>query len=137
MLLAVACVCANFLYVDRVGARSLLTRWKPQTAAGNLVSVTGVERYARARIELERDETMGAFYDPDPGNLFVVCHTDDYTTFLEAVVWCGGTDDRVACTRFRAFRAWYARSFPDATLVGDHLSNDADRVRWISSGYDI
>ena len=136
MLAMAALAACGFLYVDRAAAQDLLWRWKPQVAAGNIVSVTGVKRYARARIELERADPMGALVDvAQGGHLFVVHHAAPNATVLEAVVWAHPDADRAA--RFRALRAWHAGTFPGAVLSADELADDEDRTMWYVSEYDV
>jgi hypothetical protein len=134
-MLVVAPVLGLFLYLDQQGAAAMLGRWKPQAVAGNLVSVTGVERYARARIELEREGT-GALVHLSPQDtldLFVV-HTAANETTIEAVVWHAAYHQRI--DRFHRLRQWHARHFPNLTLRAGAFPDDTDLVQWVVSEYD-
>lgn len=119
--------------LGRESAIAMLGRWRPQIVANYLVSMSGVKRYAHARIQLEcKNEGVVALVDADV-NLYVVSapHNGAHgTTELRSVLWA--TRDpghKVEC--FRRLRAWHAHHFPDAALSAHLLRNDTtDRNLW-------
>ena len=126
----------GLLYLDRQEAVALLSRWKPQVVSGNLVSLTGVKSYARARVLLERKETS-ALVHVSPQNtldLFVI-NTAANQTIIEAAVWHSSHQHRV--NRFHRLRHWHMSHFPDSTLLGGVLLDGTDLVQWIISEYDV
>ena len=75
LALLVATALVPHAHVDREAAVALLRRWQPKLAAGQVLSVAGVEAFARARIALQ-DAGASAFVAEDL-TLFVVTNTLD------------------------------------------------------------
>ena len=93
-----------------------------------MVSITGTQEYARARVQLERaDRRALAYVDDGELDLFVCSHYGNRTV-LRTVMWHSPCVDRRA--RFRSLRRWYESAFPERTLLGGHMACEADRSAW-------
>ena len=130
LLLAAAAATPPHAYLDRAAALSLVARWRPQVVGGDIVSVMGgVTRYTFARIHLEGaggSALLGADLD-----LFLAT-VEPGATRLHDVLWTTH-DAESRRARFGALRAWHARRFPDAALVGDALREADDLALWCAS----
>lgn len=130
LFFAAACAAtAPHAHLDRAAALSLVGRWKPQAVQGSIVSITGITRYSFARIHLE--SSAGTAILGKDLDLFLTAVEPGATRLCE-VLWTSHVPEaRVA--RFRALRAWHARHFPDAALVGDELRDAGDLALWGAS----
>lgn len=116
---------------DRTATLSLLGKWRPQVVGEHLVSLSGVQRYTTARLQLAREEDRDA---PRMGvldehhNLFLVARPTNDTASLTTVLWRSSEEDRDA--RFVALRRWHAVHHPDVRLLGEEMVDDEDRAMW-------
>ena len=171
MLLVSATACAAVRVAphtvfDHTATASLVGKWKPQVVGGMLTSVTGVDRYARARVQLQqhRSQTVLGILDAH-SNLYVVTLRDaaapwnpsgaaadmhpevaaavpsphvscDSRHFVVAVLWSARDADRTQC--FRALWRWHDYHFGQhgAVLLGDALEDDVDRAMWYAANVD-
>jgi hypothetical protein len=128
-LLGALAAVAPHAHLDRAAALSLVPRWRPQVVNGEIASLGGVTRYAFARIHLEGaagSAVLGAELD------LYLATVEPGATRLHDVLWTARDAD-VRLGRFRALRAWHARHFPDAALVGDGLRDADDLALWFAS----
>lgn len=106
----------SHLYVDRKGTVELVKRWKPQLAAGQLLSITGVNNYAKAHIVLhDEDNTVGGILSEDM-DLFVLSQNDKFLC-VEACLW--RRDDSHKTDAFRELRQWTAEYLPCLHLTAN------------------
>lgn len=117
------------LHMDAARAQAMLDMWKPQVVVGNLVSVTGIRAYAKARISLERHAT-GVLVREDQ-TLFVV-RCDNRSTVVHAALWRSPRAPRAR--RFRELRQWHSHHFPEVSLVVAADLDEKDEAAWRASG---
>jgi hypothetical protein len=112
-------------HVDREAALALLRRWQPKLAAGQMLSVAGVEAFARARIALQ-DAGASAVVAEDL-TLFVVTNTlDPRGVHLATALF--RHDEEVAQVRaLRDLRHWAAHRRLDF-VVGPVLAAQWERA---------
>ena len=103
----------------------MLYKWRPIAHDGQLIS--DPQRYARARIVLQRRNETRGLVDEDM-NLYVVACTPRTTT-LVVVLWASYQPDKLA--HFRALRAWHTEHLPRRALLGaHHLVDEDERKAW-------
>lgn len=120
-----------FLYLDPSDAVQYVVRWRPQTIAGQVVSATGVNAYARARIQLRDPKCVGMLVNIR--NTAYVLHKTNETTYaIACCLWPRGSP---SLEEFRALREWCDTMLPvspDAHLLDD----DVERELWDLSIFD-
>jgi len=136
LTLAVAYV---HVFLTPPDAISFAKRWKPQVAAGNVLSVSGLNRYTRACIKLHSDLCTGAVVQlaNDGSSCMYVLHrnttenkSDD--VHMVSVLW---QEEQHMLVHMRALRHWYDERFVD-DLFGDRLQDEMDRDLWHLSGLE-
>lgn len=129
MFSVVAIVAFAPLYLDHSATGVLLERWKPQVIAGTIVSVSGVEQYARARILLTTDPAVQGLLvcdDDRVGPLFLF-RTQDVHTVLETVCWTSESNaDKIHM--LSDLKRWHEQG-TQQYLVAGNLSED-DKAFW-------
>ena len=123
------------VYVDRWNAGAFVTRWRPQVVAGHIISVTGVNAYARTHIALQDKRCIGAIIqmrDNARIGVYVLHRVDAVHLNIANILW---TSHSVMMSDMRAFRTWYERRFFEE-LNGDTLQDDTERTCWDISAFD-
>lgn len=115
-----------FLFLDAPTATRYMDRWKPQNVAGQIVSVSGVNAYARARIQLRDPKCVGMLVNVR--NVGYVIHKRDDTYKLASCLWASGTP---SLQEFRDLREWCECMLSsDAFLDGTQLDDELERELW-------
>ena len=120
-----------FLFLDASNAADYMERWKPQMIAGQLVSVSGVNAYARAHIYLRHTDCIGMLVNIR--NVGYVIHKGEDATYgIACRLWPTGEP---SLQEFRDFREWcdcmlYVR------VNGTSLDDELERELWELSTFD-
>lgn len=133
MLAAVvgALVLVPHLYVPHPLAAAMLERWKPLLVHDSILSVKGLRRFAKARIDLDEHGMGGLVSVEERPVFFVVHHPNALATVVQRCVWGGGDVCREA--KFEALRDWHSHTFPDVALMGGEIEDDEDRALWMAT----
>ena len=121
------CALVYHAYLDHPATMSLMKRWRPQVAAGNLISICGLKRYTRARIALERLDSCGSILSEDM-HLFVVTHSNHSLT-IEACLW-HSNGGFVKTDSFRDLRQWARHRLPHVSLCSNLGQDCHDHQYW-------
>lgn len=120
------------------GALAFAKRWKPQIAAGQVLSISGLNRYTRACIDLNSDRCTGAVVQlaNDGSSCLYVLHRnqtkDSDDVQVVSILW--QNEDHIL-HHMRALRTWYdERFFED--MYADYLRDEMERDLWYLSGFD-
>ena len=123
------------LFLARQEAQLVARLWQPQAVGGRLVSMSGLNDYARARIELHDRACRGAvLQQAGPGEraLFVVREEPDRAGWgVTCVLWSPSVDK---LDSMRKVRAWAADLSP--SLHGDALLDEQERDLWRLTDFD-
>lgn len=114
------------LALEKPHVAALVDKWMPQQVNGNLVSVSGVEPYVRAKIAML---TADGGLLSEKHDLFIVNHVDGGMV-LRTCLW--GPDSCQTFGKVDAFRSllqWHNAVEPNATIV-DNLLSDQDSEDW-------
>lgn len=116
------------MYLSKTQLVSFLARWRPQVAAGQLISVTGVHEYTRARIKLADSDRGGGLLAPE-SHLFIV-NTRPMNTEIKACLWVGDPSYDHRRRALCSLREWHAEQFPDVCLTYDSSSESRELSIW-------
>ena len=105
-----------FLFLEPSFGKQYIHRWRPQIVAGNLVSVTGVQPYAKALITLENPECVGLLCTAENSAFLIVRRNN--TDFVACCLWPGYKPEKEEVT---ALKEWYDKMLPDVVLSGSML----------------
>ena len=109
-----------------------MNRWKPQVVSGQLISVNGVNSYARARIHLRDPECIGMLVNIR--NMGYVIRKCNETYELGCCLWSSGTP---SLQEFRDLREWCDEMLPSGVcLKGNRLDDVLERELWELSLFD-
>lgn len=143
-MIPVAALSAMLAYVhvflNPADAASFAKRWRPQIAAGQLVSVTGIDQYTRACVALHSERCTGAVVqlpaNNEPPCLYVLHRNRTVNTAGDVqVVSILRQKTTSMIPHMRALREWYgARSLND--IHGNNLPDATEREFWDLSGMD-
>ena len=103
------------VFLQREHAKQFLGKWKPQIVAGNLLSASGVNSYAKARIALEDTKCVGAlvrFFDDQYTFCIFIINMQGNATVVTASIY--GTP--VIYAARQELREWHELTFPDVVL---------------------
>lgn len=120
-----------FLFLDASNAATYMERWKPQMIAGQLVSVSGVNAYARAHIHLRNPACVGMLVNIR--NMGYVIHKSNDDTY--DVVSCLWPTGEPSLQGFRDLREW-CDCMLDVNVNGTHLEDELERELWELSTLD-
>ena len=116
----------SFLFLDAPNAARYVGRWRPQVVAGHILSVSGVNAYARARIHLHDPDCVGMLINEC--NMGYVLHKRDDRYELACCLWPSSTR---SVQEFRDLREWCDRMLPPDVLVdGTCIDDDVERELW-------
>lgn len=116
----------SFLFLDVPQSCEFITRWKPQHVADNLVSVTGVHEYVKARLGLQSD-CIGTLFHPNTDVVFVLGgRRDDLSVGLKYILAQDKTKKVDAC---RELRKW----MPEHMTINTSSLSEADLAVWDNS----
>ena len=118
-LMAVFAIVVPHLYLNKEHAKQLLTKWKPQIVAGNIISVTGVQAYANAVIAMEQT-CSGALVRFDAAPSFFVVKNDNNVTIVSARIVSSAYATTVI---MHDLRSWHEKMFPDAVLIDGQMND--------------
>jgi hypothetical protein len=122
----------NYLFLNTHDANKFLERWRPQLVASQLVSVTGINSYSRARIQLSYPNCVGMLINAR--NMGIVLHKKNETVYqLGCCLWPSGSP---IIDEFREFREWCDCMLPLIHMDGDILQDDDERELWTLSEYN-
>lgn len=119
----------SFLFLTSSDASLFVERWRPQNVAGNIVSVSGVNSYARARITLRDPKCVGMLVNVR--NVGYVVHKTGDAYNIASCLWPKGTP---SLQEFRDFREWC--SVMDVNVGADGLQDPVERDLWNISMFD-
>tara|TARA_X000000368_G_C23014854_1_gene705212 strand:+ start:777 stop:1157 length:381 start_codon:yes stop_codon:yes gene_type:complete len=120
-----------FLFLDASNTAKYMERWKPQMIADQLVSVSGVNAYARAHIHLRHPDCVGMLVNlHDMG--YVIHRGEDATYNIMCCLWPTGEP---SLQGFRDFREWCDCTL-DVRMNGTSLEDDLERELWELSLFD-
>jgi len=120
-----------YLFLNTPDANAFLERWRPQLVATQLVSITGINSYSRARIQLSYPDCVGMLVNAR--NMGIVLHKKNETVYqIGCCLWPTGTP---TIDEFRDFREWCDCMLP-AVHVDVVLQDDTEREMWTLSKYD-
>lgn len=107
------------LFLNKPYAKQLLTKWKPQIVAGNILSVTGFKSYTNAVIAMEKTNS-GALvrFDAAP-SVFVVMNEENATVVTASIVSSVLSNAEI----MNDLRVWHEDTFPDAILIDGQLDD--------------
>lgn len=120
------------LYMYGAHVRSAVECWKPQVFTNGIVTLTGVDQYARAVLIANRPEVY-AYWAPRRGPLFLFAPNDAVTTNLMGVCWTArdiyepGEKQR----RFLEMKRWHD-AHSSKTILADGLDGD-DFAEWMDA----
>lgn len=120
-----------FLFLDASNAATYMERWKPQMIADQLVSVSGVNAYARAHIHLRHPDCVGMLVDIR--NMGYVVHKRANETY--GIVSCLWPKGEPSLQGFRDLREW-CDCMLDVGVDGTHLEDELERELWELSTLD-
>lgn len=120
----------SHLYLPADAALVFGRRWKPQSVAGSIVSTSGVNSYAKARIRMQSKECVGAILQCVDAryNMYIIEHSDRGHVLLSCILW---HTNHEMLNDMGALREWYNATFPD-DLYGDALDDEIERKAWYS-----
>ena len=121
--------------MDATSAASFSTRWRPQIVAGNIVSVTGVDRYVNARIALQDSRCAGAVLqrsDSGHASLYILKRDDRKQLHISCILW--HPHKRMLMDMIH-LRKWHEQRFHD-DLYGWSLKDAVERDLWELTSYD-
>ena len=129
------------VYLNPPDAISFAKRWKPQSVAGHLLSVSGINKYTRACIDLNSDRcTGGVVQISNHGSscLYIIhrnstSSTDDGNVHVVSILW---EKEEQMLVHMRELRAWYDHRFSDE-LYGSHIRENMERDLWDISGMEF
>lgn len=113
--------------LSRCHVPPFIDKWTPQVVGGQLVSMTGVEPYVRAKIAML--DSDGAVLS-EAHDLFLVSHLDG-GMLLRACLW--GPKSSTILSKVQAFQTllrWHRGVDAKATINPELLSAD-DRAAWV------
>ena len=103
------------VFLQTEHAKQFLGKWKPQIVAGNILSASGVNSYAKARIALEDTKCAGAlvrFFDDQYTFCIFIINMQGNATVVTASIY--GTP--VIYAARQELREWHELTFPDVVL---------------------
>lgn len=111
-------------------AQQFASRWKPQLVSDSMLSLTGLNEYTRARIDLQGSQCPGAIAQMEEGQgrtaLYVLQRDERDNMHLTSILWC--TQAR-KLTSMRAMRRWYEACTHD-DLYGTRLRDASEAELW-------
>lgn len=127
-------------FLSPMDAMSFAKRWKPQIAAGQLLSVSGINKYTRACIDLNSDRCTGAVVQlaNDGNSCLYILHRNqtldevDEDVQVVSILW---QKEEQMLLHMKALRSWYDERFVDG-MYGDFLKDEMERDLWYLSGTD-
>ena len=136
VLLSSAVMCTYMhVYLDPSAASAYATHWRPQLAAENVVSVSGLNMYTRARIALTDENCAGAvlqFSATGHPCMFFLKRDEFDNLHISCILW---NASKQMFNDMRALRTWYDSRFVD-DLYGNKLVDDMERKTWDLTSYD-
>lgn len=122
----------SFLFLDVTHSCEFITKWKPQNVGNNLVSITGVHEYVKARLSLQSN-CIGTLVHPDTNVVFVLGKGDDDLSLkLKYILAQDRTKKLQAC---RELRKWIPKQCP-TMIVSTTMLSENDKTVWNSSCID-
>lgn len=118
-LLAFVATTVPHLFLSKVHAKQILTKWKPQLVAGTILSVSGVKPYTNAVIATEKLCT-GALVRYDSAPCFFVVTCDESATIITASILSTSLS---AAEIMHDLETWHEDKFPDAVLIDGQLDD--------------
>lgn len=145
MFAVLASVVVSYIHVflSPPDAISFAQRWRPNVAAGNVVSISGINKYSRACIDLNSIRCTGAVVqlDDDGMSCMYILHRntssnpvydDGDDVQVVSILW---QHNRNMIVNMRALRMWFDERFVDG-VYGDLLKDEVERDMWYISGMD-
>ena len=120
-----------FLFLDPSNAGCFVGRWRPQLVAEQIVSVSGVNAYSRARIKLRHPDCVGMLINVN--NVGYILHKTDETYEIASCLWPSGSPTLQA---FRELREWCDCMIPDIEVRAARLEDTVERELWELSVFD-
>lgn len=121
-----------FLFLAPSDASLFVGRWQPQIVAGQILSVSGVNAYARARIMIRDPECVGMLVNLR-NTAYVVHGTGESSYQVASCLWAGGTP---SLQEFRHLREWCDCMLSDAYVGAERLEDELERELWELSMFD-
>ena len=115
---------------------SFAKRWRPQIAAGHLLSISGINKYSRVCIDLNSERCTGAVVQlsNDGTSCLYVLHRNhtlrEDDVQVVSILW---QKEEQMLLHMRALRSWYDDRFVD-DMYGDYLREEMERDLWFLSG---
>ena len=137
-LFALSALAYVHAFLNPSDALSFAKRWRPQIAAGHLISVSGLNRYTRACIDLTSDHCTGAvlqFSNDGTSCLYVLHRNHTLKEDDVQVVSILRQKEEQMLLHMKALRTWYDDRFVD-DMYGDYLQEEMERDLWFISGAD-
>ena len=110
-------------------AQQFASRWKPQLVSQNIVSLTGLNEYTCARIDLQDTQCVGAIAQMEEGQgrtaLYVLQRDEGKNVHVTSILWC--TTARKLGSMC-ALRRWYEACTHDD--VYGRLRNATESELW-------
>ena len=123
-----------FLFLDPTDAVRFTQRWRPQSIAGQVVSVSGMHAYFRARIQLRHPDCVGMLSNiRNTGFIIEQSNATSNTYTLVACLWSSGTP---SVEEFRDLREWCEFAMPGVILCASGIDDEMERELWELSSFD-
>ena len=136
LLLPVVCLSlVPHAYIERRFVASMISRWKPHVRERTIVTVTGMKRYVRARIESDAGNVSGALVRTNPNDtidLFLLRGEPGEHIVVCGVLW--GSLDTCMMSKFRDVRHWYLKTCHDH--LGEDLGDEDEVTLWYAGCAD-
>ena len=121
-----------FLFLSPSDASEYVGRWRPQIVAGQILSVSGVNAYTRARIKLRDPECVGMLVNIRNTG-YVVHRTGETSYEVASCLWSGDTP---SLQEFRDLREWCDCMLSHAHVGAERLDDELERELWELSTLD-
>lgn len=132
----VSLVCAYMhVYLDASSAGAFASHWRPQLVAGNIMSVSGLNMYTRARIALSDKRCAGAVVQYSSCGrpcMFLLERNDVDQLHISCILWHPSNS---MLQDMRALRTWYEMRFSDELYGGSRMES-TERDTWDITSYD-
>lgn len=116
----------SFLFLDTSDAKLFLGRWRPQLVGGDLVSISGINPYANARIKLNSPSCVGMLVNIRNAG-YVVYKSSHKSYQIACCVW---PTNAPSLEEIRDLRHWCDCVIPEVSLDGKLLKGTLEGELW-------